>query len=398
MISVEDIDVSLAGEKILKDVTASAEDAFVGVVGPNGAGKTTLINAMNGVTDTDDGVVRVDGDDVSSLSAREVSKRVATMPQNTDVSFEFSVEEVVRMGRNPHVPRFGSDTTNKVEEAMERVDIARFADRSVHEVSGGERQRVLLARCLAQDADVLLLDEPTASLDIGRAVETLSLVRSLVDEGRTAVAAIHDLNLAARFCDELVLVNDGRVVSSGAPSEVLTEENVERVFGTAVHIGRDDATGAVRVTALKDTVRSETRAAKTGVADGGDRPRVHYVGDRAGTLRRLESAYDVSVGVVPEGCALAEKADKTTEVVTASLGTGARDDERERVAELVNEADAVVRDGAGWLPEAAVNGTPTVTSEDTTDIVEAVESARERTSRDERRDVNSDGTSDDKGY
>jgi iron complex transport system ATP-binding protein len=377
MISVEGIEVSLAGEKVLENVTATAEDAFVGVVGPNGAGKTTLIKAVNGVTDTDDGVVRVDGDDVSSLSAQETARRVATMPQNTDVSFEFSVEEVVRMGRNPHVPRFGSDTTNKVEEAMERVDVARFADRFVHEVSGGERQRVLLARCLAQDVDVLLLDEPTASLDIGRAVETLSLVRSLVDEGRTAVAAIHDLNLAARFCDELVLVDDGSVVSSGAPSEVLTEQNVESVFGTSVHIGRDDTTGAVRVTALEKGTGAEARSAETGVADGGDRPRVHYVGDRAGTLRRLESAYDVSIGVVPEGCAVAEKADETTEIVTASLGTGARDEERQRVAVLVNEADAVVRDGAGWIPEAAVNGTPTVTPEDTKDIVEAVESAHE---------------------
>jgi iron complex transport system ATP-binding protein len=386
MISVEGIEVSLAGKKVLKDVTATAEDAFVGVVGPNGAGKTTLINAMNGVTDTDDGVVRVDGDDVSSLSAQETARRVATMPQNTDVSFEFSVEEVVRMGRNPHVPRFGSDTTNKVKEAMGRVDVARFADRSVHEVSGGERQRVLLARCLAQDADVLLLDEPTASLDIGRTVETLSLVRSLVDEGRTAVAAIHDLNLAARFCDELVLVNDGSVVSSGAPSEVLTEENVESVFGTVVHIGCDDATGAVRVTALEEGTGAEARTPETGVADGGNVVRVHYVGDCVGTLRRLESAYNVSVGVVPEGCEGATKASDSTEVVTACVGEGAGDNERQHVAALVNEADAVVRDGAGWLPEAAVNGTPTVTSEDTTDIVEAVESARERTSRDDRLD------------
>jgi hypothetical protein len=113
---------------------------------------------------------------------------------------------------------------------------------------------------------------------------------------------------------------------------------------------------------------------------------VHYVGDSSGTLCRLENAYDVSVGVVPEGCAVAEKADETTEIVTASLGTGARDEERQRVAVLVNEADAVVRDGAGWIPEAAVNGTPTVTPEDTKDIVKTVESARERTSRNDRLD------------
>lgn len=369
-ISVEGVEVSLGGKKVLRNVTARASDSFVGVVGPNGAGKTTLIRAANGAVETDDGVVRVTGDDISSLSSRETARRVATMPQNTDVSFEFTVEEVVRMGRHPHVPRFGTDTTNKVEEAMERVDVARFADRSVHEVSGGERQRVLLARCLAQDADVLLLDEPTASLDVGRAVETLSLVRSLVDEGRTAVAAIHDLNLAARFCDELVLVDDGSVVSSGAPSDVLTKENVESVFGTPAYVERDEATGAVCVTALEE---AESEGAR--VADGGDIPRVHYVGDRAGTLRCLERAYDVSVGVVPRGCAAAEKADSATEVVAASLDTGAGDEERKRVAALVEEADAVVRDGAGWLPDDTAP-TPTVTLGDTNEnAVSAVENA-----------------------
>ncbi len=363
MISAEGVSVSLAGKKVLDDVTARAEDEFVGVVGPNGAGKTTLIRAANGAAEPDDGVVRVDGDEVSSLSSREVSRRVATMPQNTDVSFEFTVEEVVRMGRNPHVPRFGTDTTKVVEDAMERVGVATFADRSVHEVSGGERQRVLLARCLAQDADVLLLDEPTASLDVNHAVETLSLVRSLVDDGRTAVAAIHDLDLAARFCDRLVLVDDGSVVASGGPGDVLTEENVEGVFGTPAFVGRDPATGAVRVTAL-----NEKQA-----ADGGSRERAHYVGDRAGPLRRLGRAYDVSVGVVPEGCAAVEAAKEGTEVVVSESFSPVSEEKRERVAELVEEAGVVVRDGAGWLPETnAVVETPVVSANEC-DVIEAIE-------------------------
>ena len=367
MITAEGISVSLAGKEVLDGVTARAEDEFVGVVGPNGAGKTTLIRAANGAAEPDDGVVRVGGDELSSLSSREVSRRVATMPQNTDVSFEFTVEEVVRMGRHPHVPRFGTDTTNKVREAMERVDIAQFADRSVHEVSGGERQRVLLARCLAQDADVLLLDEPTASLDVNHAVETLSLVRSLVGEGRTAVAAIHDLDLAARFCDRLVLIGDGRVVASGTPKEVLTEENVEAVFGTPAFVGRDPATGSVRVTAL-----DEKQA-----ADGGARARAHYVGDREGPLRRLERAYDVSVGVVPEGCAAAEAAEEGTEVVSSGAFSSVSAEERERVAALVEEASVVVRGGAGWLPEtSAVAETPVVSAKNDCDVAEAVEDRR----------------------
>ena len=251
-VRVEGVDVSLAGERVLREITAAADDAFVGLVGPNGAGKTTLLRTMNGVAEPDDGVVYVDDDDVSSLSSRETARRVATLPQSTDVSFEFTVEELVRMGRHPHASRFAGGTdAAAVREAMERVDVARFADRSVHDVSGGERQRVLLARCLAQDADVLLLDEPTASLDVARAVETLSLVRSLVDEGRTVVAAIHDLDLAARFSDELVMLDDGRVVASGAPEDVVTVENVESVFGAPARVRTDPVTDAPRVTVLR---------------------------------------------------------------------------------------------------------------------------------------------------
>ncbi|MGK2230371.1 MAG: iron complex transport system ATP-binding protein [Methanobacteriota archaeon] len=254
-VRVDGVGVKLAGEYVLEDVTATAQDGFVGVVGPNGAGKTTLLRTINGVLDPDEGTAYVGGDDVTSLSSRETARRVATLPQETDVSFDFTVEEVVRMGRHPHASRFGGDADEKraVRESMQRVDVARFADRSVHEISGGERQRVLLARCLAQDAPLLLLDEPTASLDVARAVETLSLVRSLVDEGRTVVAAIHDLDLAARFCDELVLLDDGEAVSSGSPEGVLTETNVEAVFGAPVRVDEHPVTGAPQVTVLGTT-------------------------------------------------------------------------------------------------------------------------------------------------
>lgn len=374
MIEIGSVEVSLAGERVLKDVTASAEDGFVGVVGPNGAGKTTLMRSINGTETPDDGVVRLEGDDVGSLSSRETARRVATMPQNTDVSFEFSVEEVVRMGRHPHVSRFGTDTSGKVRDAMERVDIARFADRSVHEVSGGERQRVLLARCLAQDADVLLLDEPTASLDVGRAVETLSLVRSLVDGGRTVVAAIHDLNLAARFCDELVLVDDGRVVSSGAPEDVLTQENVETVFGTSAVVERDTATGSVRVTALGAERAADGgtdgRAAPRSEGTEVEEVRVHYAGNNLKTLRALKRRYEVSVGVVPEGSAVAEAADG--EVVSSPPFERLDDGTLAHASELADEAVAVVRGDGGAVPET---DTPVV---DDAEPVEAIEEIRNR--------------------
>lgn len=365
-VSVEDVEVSLAGERVLKNVTAKASGVFVGIVGPNGAGKTTLLRTMNGVAEPDDGVALVGGDDISGLSSREAARRVATVPQNTDVSFEFSVEEVVRMGRHPHASRFGSGSSDAVYDAMERTDVMEFADRSVHEVSGGERQRVLLARCLAQDTDVLLLDEPTASLDAARAVETLSLVLSLVDEGRTAVAAIHDLSLAARFCDELVLLNDGEVVSSGLPSDVLTEENIEEVFGAPARVEHDSVTGSPRVTALEPEPDESA-------ADGGACPRVHYVGDRTETLRALEGSYDVSVGVVPEGCAVVEES--KGEVVTSEPFAPVGDETRRSAVRLADSAVAVVRDGVGTLPETT---TPTVEAGSVECVVDAVEEIRNR--------------------
>jgi len=335
-VELDGVDVELAGRRILEGVTATAEESrFVGLVGPNGAGKTTLLRAVNGAVNTEGSVV-VGDDEVPSLSARETSRRVATTPQSTDVAFEFSVEEVVRMGRHPHVSRFGTDGSDAVERAMERADVTRFADRRISEVSGGERRRVLLARSLAQETPVLLLDEPTASLDVNHAVTTLELVRSLVDEGKTAIAAIHDLNLAGRFCDEVVLLDDGRVVASGTPAEVLTEENVESVFGAQVHVGRDVATGAVRVTPLGQGSRS-------GVADGG-RGRVHLGDDAPNAFHALRDAgYEVSVGVVPEGSATARACEATgTEAVTAEAFGKVPEEAVRRATGMAEASDVLV--------------------------------------------------------
>jgi len=177
-----------------------APGALVGLVGPNGAGKTTLLRAVTGAVGPDAGTVRLGGERVRELSAREVGRRVASVPQETTLGFDFDVRRVVEMGRTPHLGRFdgyGPDDAAAVDAAMAAADVEPFADRSITAVSGGERQRVLLARALAQAAPLLLLDEPTASLDVNHAVETLELVREFVDAGgRGAVAAIHDLDAA----------------------------------------------------------------------------------------------------------------------------------------------------------------------------------------------------------
>lgn len=263
MISVERLSVSFGDVQALSDVNLTVEnDEIVGLVGPNGAGKTTLLSTINGLIEPTAGTVKIDGENVSELAADELARRVATVPQETTLSFAFPVREVVAMGRTPYRSRFEraseSDRTH-TERAMERTGITRFAERSIEEVSGGERQRVVLARALCQDADALLLDEPTASLDINHQIQILTLLREFVAEGRAALCAIHDLSLAARFCDRLVLLAEGDVLAAGTPEEVLTEEHVERAFGTSAAVTRHPVTGAIDVTAT--TGQSEPSAA-----------------------------------------------------------------------------------------------------------------------------------------
>jgi iron complex transport system ATP-binding protein len=254
MIDVDDISVSLGGDgtPILDSVSCEVpSQSFVALVGPNGAGKTTLLRTVNGVLAPDSGTVSIDGRHIQSLSSREVARRVATVPQKTSISFDFSVRDIVAMGRTPHRSRFRhTDDSDTIDQALEQARITHLADRSVGSVSGGERQRILLARALAQDAPTLVLDEPTASLDIHHQVRTLELVRDLVDQGKTALAAIHDLDLAARFCDSIVVLSDGRVLANGTPESVLTESVVEQAFGGHPRIYEDPITKSPSVTTL----------------------------------------------------------------------------------------------------------------------------------------------------
>ena len=256
MIEASDVRVRLGGNEVLTGVSLSVERGeLVGLVGPNGAGKTTTLAALNNTLTPDAGTVRLDGESVSALSRRETARRVATVPQETGLSFEFSVRSVVEMGRTPYVSRFGR-TTNEdraaVDRAMERAAVTEFADRSVTSLSGGERQRVLLARALAQETPALLLDEPTANLDINHQVRTLSLIREVVDAGKATLAAIHDLNLAARFCDRLALLADGEIRVVGDPETVLADDAVSEAFGVPIALDTNPTTDDPLVTALRE--------------------------------------------------------------------------------------------------------------------------------------------------
>jgi iron complex transport system ATP-binding protein len=213
---------------------------LVGIVGPNGAGKTTLLRLISGVLRPSQGRIVVQGTDLASLKARERATLVAVVPQSPQLPSGLRVIDLVLMGRNPHLGLLEWESRHDLEVArlvMEQTDIGRLADRPIGRLSGGERQRVLIALALAQEAPVLLLDEPTASLDLSHQAAIMDLVKSVQRQrGGCVVLSMHDLTLAAQYCDRLVMLSRGRSYLQGPPRSVLTQEAILSVYGAQVHI------------------------------------------------------------------------------------------------------------------------------------------------------------------
>ncbi len=239
-------------------------------LGPNGAGKTTLLRVLSGVVRPTAGRVEVDGLPLESLPRREIARRMAVVPQESVIPFPFRVEEIVAMGRAPHVGalgREGSHDREAVTRAMDSLGLEPLATRPFGTLSAGERQRVLLARALSQDTALLLLDEPTAHMDLGHRLFVFEHLRSWIDDApsrRSALVVTHDLALAARFAEEIVLLHEGRIVASGAPSEVLHPDRIGPVFGADVELVRD-CENRPHVVALRSRIRYSARS------DGPDR-------------------------------------------------------------------------------------------------------------------------------
>ena len=243
----ENLAFERGGRTLFKDVefeTSAGE--VVGLVGRNGVGKTTLLRLAQGLLAPSVGRILLGDESVSTLSRRQLAQGIALVPQDMHVPFPFRVGELVLMGRAPHQPMVGLESESDVELAMNalaRLGIEHLADRSITTLSGGERQLVLFARALVQDPDVLLLDEPTAFLDLRHRVEVLREIRAFARSGRSALMVSHDLSLAARSCDRIVLLAPGRVAAVGRPADVLTQDNLRSAFGieTFTFAGPDGA-------------------------------------------------------------------------------------------------------------------------------------------------------------
>jgi iron complex transport system ATP-binding protein len=233
-LATKNASISRNGRCILRDATVSLSSGqLLSIVGPNGSGKSTLLRTLAGLWQASEGEVLLNGQPLKAFSRKEAAKRIAFVPQEALMDFSFTVAEIVAMGRHPHRGRFSRENASDhdaVENALKRCDVVHLRHRLVTTLSGGERQRVVIARGLAVDPEFILLDEPTANLDVEHGLEILELCRALANDGKAVAFATHDLNAVARYARSVVLVQGGKLIDVGDREQVLSRKNVEEVF------------------------------------------------------------------------------------------------------------------------------------------------------------------------
>jgi len=250
-LQVENLNFSLNEKQIIEDMNLQvSEGEFVGIIGPNGSGKSTLLKNLYRGLKPNSGVVFIDRENVYKMNPKAVAKKIGVVGQENVIPFDFKVEEIVAMGRSPYKGFFDGDSRKDKEivaNAIEQIGMSDMEKRNYINLSGGEKQRVLLGRVLAQQTDLLLLDEPTNHLDIQHQLQIFDLIKGL---GVTVLSAIHDLNLAALYCDRLYVVKDGRILMAGTPEEVLTSESIYEIYGVRSDVAIHPTTKKVTITYL----------------------------------------------------------------------------------------------------------------------------------------------------
>lgn len=248
IINIENLNFGYGERQILNNLSLSIDEKkLVGILGPNGCGKSTLLKNILGYLHNSSGTIKIANKNSNEYSQKEKSKLISLVPQKSQLMSAMSVEEFVLMGRLPHLENswkgYSREDRKLAEKALNSLDLERFKKRTATTLSGGEFQRVLLARAITQDTEIILLDEPTSALDLNHAIELMEKVKEIVKkEGKTAVAVLHDLNLAALFCDELIMLKNGKLFCKGTPKEVLTKENLKEVYNLNCDIfyGKND--------------------------------------------------------------------------------------------------------------------------------------------------------------
>ena len=236
-LQIRDLSFSYGSTQILKDINMELGSSDVlGIVGPNGAGKSTLIRCIDRILVPQNGTLLLDGQEMKQMSSMEIAKKIGYVPQSISNTFPATVFDTVLMGRRPHLGwRSSEKDIDTVLEVLTMLKIKYLAMRDFNEISGGQQQKVLIARALAQDAEILLLDEPTSNLDIRHQLEVMEILTKLVKKkGLSVMMAIHDLNLASRYSDRIIMLNGGSIMDTGDPVSVLTAENIQSVYGAEV--------------------------------------------------------------------------------------------------------------------------------------------------------------------
>lgn len=258
MLRTHQLQVDIDKKTILKNISLHASKGeFIGLIGPNGSGKSTLLRSLTGFNPIAKGELFIDELPSQLYKARQMARIIGYVPQDTSVDFAFSAQQIVLMGRHPFIPRFGLESKTDysiAEQAMLMTDTLHLADQMVTDLSGGQRQMIFIAKALAQQPKLLLLDEPISALDIRYQLRVLELIRQLTNDGLTAIAALHDLNLAARYCDRIILLTHGEMISHGPPSVVLTEKTIRATYGVQAKIQTDPWTLSPAVTAINHSV------------------------------------------------------------------------------------------------------------------------------------------------
>lgn len=246
MLEVNNLHFSLDGKEILDDISARFEPGKIhGIIGPNGSGKSSLLKTICRIWEPRSGSITIDGRNAREITRKELSTLVTLVPQNTAIGFPVSVFDIVAMGRNPHLGRFEGlrqKDRDIIGKALQQTNIASLKDRNINELSGGEGQLAIIARAIATEASLILLDEPTSELDVRHTLEIVDILSDFRNQSKTILVAIHDLNLARKFCDTISILCDGKLFYSGTPEGAFSAENIKQVFQVTVREYQQDDT------------------------------------------------------------------------------------------------------------------------------------------------------------
>lgn len=339
MLRFENVVTGYGSTMVIDGFTASIEKGeFVGLIGSNGTGKSTLLNCVSGILPILQGRILVEGDNNAKLTHKERAKRIAVVPQSFNIDYDFYAEDIVMMGRNPYMSfreRESREDWDIVDEAMKMTKTDVFKGKLFNELSGGEKQRVIIARAIAQQTDIILLDEPTSALDLQHQIEVMELIERLnKDHDRTVLAVLHDLNLAARYCKRLIMMNKGKVIADGKPEEVLNQQNLHKIYDMQMIVRNNPIFERPEIIPIR--VLNEKQVA--------ERKKIHIIcggGSAAKAMETLSNkGHQVSIGVVNHGdddWIMARYLG--VDMVAAGQFTDITDDDQARNMKMVLQAD-----------------------------------------------------------